>query len=318
MMCATVEDFSVDTCYGDSGGPLSIYRSGRFELAGITSWGIGCAWEFPGVYANVSNYFRWINSNAASGPEIESDTPSELVRSSRVRISGSGFSLSTRSNTVKVGSVSAKVISATTTSLLVEVPSKAPLGPTQLEVQVGNFTATKNVTVYSVHTIRAISPVSISVGSELTISGANFSTITSEQEVIFAGTSSPAEIVSANSQALTVIVPTGATSGKVSVTLRGVTVQSSTTLLIGSPPLISGLSPATVSRNQLVTISGSGFSTRATTNKVQIGGLAATVKSATATSLTVLVPRRTPVGSASVTVSVYGFRSSYSSITVAG
>lgn len=318
MMCATVDDFSVDTCYGDSGGPLAIYRSGRFELAGITSWGVGCAWEYPGVYTKVSNFYRWINSNAASSPEIHSDTPSEVVRSSRIIISGSGFNVSTRSNVVKVGSVAAKVISSTASSLLVEVPSKAPLGPTQLTVGVGNFTATKNVTVYPVHTIRSISPASISVGSELTISGANFSPIASEQEVIFAGTSSPAEIVAANTQALTVIVPTGATSGKISVTLRGVTVLSSATLLIGSPPVIAGLSPVTVSRSQLVTITGIGFSTRATTNKVQIGGQAATVKSASATSLTVLVPRRIPLGSVSVTVSVNGFISASSSITVVG
>ena len=64
MFCAG-PTIGKDTCQGDSGGPLlepKFDRDGypRYELAGITSWGIGCALGFPGVYTRVSNYVDWI------------------------------------------------------------------------------------------------------------------------------------------------------------------------------------------------------------------------------------------------------------------
>ena len=56
MVCAGYPEGGVDTCFGDSGGPMQAPIEGAgYRLVGITSWGNGCAEEgFPGVYTRVA------------------------------------------------------------------------------------------------------------------------------------------------------------------------------------------------------------------------------------------------------------------------
>lgn len=52
-----------DSCQGDSGGPLTALKGSTRVLAGIVSWGYGCAdSRYPGMYARVSSFESWINS----------------------------------------------------------------------------------------------------------------------------------------------------------------------------------------------------------------------------------------------------------------
>jgi Trypsin len=57
MICAGFQSGGVDTCAGDSGGPLEAPQSaGGYRLVGITSWGEGCAEPgFPGIYTRVAD-----------------------------------------------------------------------------------------------------------------------------------------------------------------------------------------------------------------------------------------------------------------------
>ncbi|EDS26072.1 tryptase [Culex quinquefasciatus] len=61
-LCA--RDEQMDTCEGDSGGPLQIklMHNGRMTpfIVGVTSFGSACGISNPGVYTRVSAYFRWI------------------------------------------------------------------------------------------------------------------------------------------------------------------------------------------------------------------------------------------------------------------
>lgn len=66
VLCVGHLSGGVDTCHGDSGGPLMlpIHRNGQFPFyaIGVVSYGIGCGEpDKPGVYANVQHFAKWIN-----------------------------------------------------------------------------------------------------------------------------------------------------------------------------------------------------------------------------------------------------------------
>jgi len=65
MMCAGFPQGGVDSCTGDSGGPLTANDRSYRYLAGLMSWGYGCARPgYPSVYTEVSNFADFINTAA--------------------------------------------------------------------------------------------------------------------------------------------------------------------------------------------------------------------------------------------------------------
>ncbi|MFF4354866.1 S1 family peptidase [Streptomyces sp. NPDC001530] len=63
MVCAGYTSGGVDTCQGDSGGPLLIGG----VLAGITSWGEGCAEAgYPGVYTRLTTFSSLVTAQVNS------------------------------------------------------------------------------------------------------------------------------------------------------------------------------------------------------------------------------------------------------------
>lgn len=63
MMCAWIRKGGHGTCQGDSGSALVVGN----VLAGIVSWGLGCARpNVPEVYTKVSTFRRWLDLNIKS------------------------------------------------------------------------------------------------------------------------------------------------------------------------------------------------------------------------------------------------------------
>ena len=252
---------------------------------------------------------------APDPPVVLSFTPSEGEVGTSVIITGENFSDMPLENEVGFGGVMAEdPTSASTTSLTVRVPSGARTGRVSVAVggQTGtsstDFTVTAPAPAPDPPVVSSFTPTSGAVGTTVTITGVNFSDMPSENEVGFGGVMA-AEPTSASTTSLTILVPSGARTGSISVAVGGQTGTSSENFTVTAPapapdpPVVSSFTPTSGAVGTTVTITGVNFSDMPLENEVRFGGvMAAAPTSASTTSLTVLVPSGARTGSISVAV----------------
>jgi len=163
---------------------------------------------------------------------------------------------------------------------------------------------TNDTTTAVAPTITSFTPTNGTAGTTVTITGTNFSTTAANNTVAFNGTAST--VSAATATQLTVAVPTGATTGKITVKVGDYTATSTADFTVNATsstaPTITSFTPSSGAIGTSITITGTNFSTTAANNTVTINGLAATVTAATATSLTVTIPAGATTGAISVTV----------------
>ncbi|GAB6033673.1 hypothetical protein CHUAL_013731 [Chamberlinius hualienensis] len=71
MFCAGHPRGRVDSCAGDSGGPLLCEVNNRWHVYGITSFGEGCGRKGKyGIYAKVPNYIKWIEKTMEDNSDV--------------------------------------------------------------------------------------------------------------------------------------------------------------------------------------------------------------------------------------------------------
>jgi hypothetical protein len=145
-------------------------------------------------------------------------------------------------------------------------------------------------------------PVGVNNGTSVIITGTNFSATTADNTVKFNGTT--AIVSAATTTALTTSVPQGSTTGKITVTVNGLTATSAADFIVNQPPTIATTSLAYALPGATLDIIGTNFSATLANNAVLINGTPATVIAATATVLTVTIPVGATTGL--ITVTVFG------------
>ena len=173
------------------------------------------------------------------------------------------------------------------TEITVTVPTGATTGYITVTTPSGNVTSATQF-IYLGPTITGFTPSSGPPGTVVTITGTNLAVAT---EVSFNGKAAT-DITSDTPTKITVKVPTGATTGYITVTAPNGSVTSATKFIYVGPT-ITGFSPSSGPPGTVVTITGTNLSN---TTAVTFNGKAGTVTSDGSTKITVKVPTGATTG----------------------
>lgn len=246
-------------------------------------------------------------------PTLTGLSPSQGVAGSSTVLSGSNFNLTLANNQVKFGTTPATVTAATATSLTVTVPAglTGPTAPVTVTIGAAAPTASANFALLR-PVIDAAVPVAGEIDASIMLSGSHFNPVLANNSVRFGSTA--ATVTAASATSLTVTVPAGL-SGSVDITARNLLSPFSDPLSFAITPTLSTAAPASGSFDELITLTGKGFSSTLNANTVKFGTNSATVTAASNTSLTVKVPDA-PAGSRNITVQVGSQTSSAAGFTI--
>jgi hypothetical protein len=231
-------------------------------------------------------------------PRISFFTPRGGPIGTTVTISGAHF---TGATAVAFNGTPAVFTVVSETEISATVPSGASSGPITVTTPAGSATSSTAFTVTvpgPSPTISSFTPSSGPVGTTVTISGEH---ITGATAVAFNGT--PASFTIVSDTQIRATVPSGASSGPITVTTPAGSATSSTAFTVtvpGPSPTISSFTPSSGPVGTTVTISGSHF-TGATA--VAFNGTAASFTVTSDTQIRTTVPSGASSGPIGVTTS---------------
>jgi Bacterial Ig-like domain (group 2)/IPT/TIG domain/Beta-propeller repeat/Kelch motif/Galactose oxidase, central domain len=227
---------------------------------------------------------------------ITSLVPSNGSVRTVVDIFGTNFGDTQGSSVVSFNGTTASVTSWSSTNIVATVPDSATSGNVIVTVS-GAQSNGVPFTVVPPPIISGLSPASGSPGASVTISGSYFGT--AQGQVSFNGT--PAFVTSWADSTITASVPTGATTGSVTVTTQVGLTSNGVSFAVA--PAITGLSLNSGPVGATITVSGMSFGATQGSSVVAFNGTIATVTNWTASSISTTVPAGATTGNVVVTVS---------------
>jgi hypothetical protein len=147
-------------------------------------------------------------------------------------------------------------------------------------------------------TILSLTPTSGGIGQSVTIAGSEFGTAQGSSTVTFNGTQ--ALVTSWSDTSVTATVPSGATTGPVTVMVGG-SLSNGVQFTVTTGPAITSLGPTSGSVGTAITIYGTGFGATQSGGSVTFNGTLATVHTWTPTGIVASVPTGAITGSVVVT-----------------
>jgi RHS repeat-associated protein len=193
------------------GGPASYAYDAIGRLVGVSQPGGQTASYSYDPAGNVTAVRRFASTTLS----VLSVVPVAAPAGTRVTISGTAFSTTPANNRVTFNGVNATVVTASATTLTVDVPTATATGPLRVVVGAasaagGTFTVTPGAPVIS-----AMNPTSGPATTEVTLTGQGFDTVVGNNVVTLGGQA--VEVLSATATSLKFRVPVAAAGGRVTV-----------------------------------------------------------------------------------------------------
>ena len=265
-------------------------------------------------------------------PTITGFSPASGPVGTTITITGTNFSTTAASNSICFADVTAPTLydicvqssTSTSTSMTVVTPAGGTSGTLHVNAPGGSVvSAATFIYTVPVPTITGFTPTVGPVGTSVTITGTNFDGSTLSNNVVkFNGTA--ATVTASTSTSITATVPTGATSGAISVTVSSSkpnygsqTATSSASYTVGYPqPAITGFTPTSGPDGTVVTVSGSNFGASQGVGYVQLNGVTASPTAWSDSSITFAVPAGATTGPITVANNFHTSGTSSGSFTV--
>lgn len=232
-------------------------------------------------------------------------TPVTLVRyepragdiGERVTLTGTGFSAVPAENTVQLGTAAARVVTATDTSLVVEVPEGARSGPWSVAVAGSGTARARDPFMVTMRPrVTALEPDRGIPGTRVTIRGTNFPAERSLASVRLNGAELPIESYARD--AIVVTVPRDAQTGHFQIVgrLQG-TGNAPMEFFVQQPVVLSAVDPPAGPVGGTVTLRGTGFEPDASRLTVRLGPQLVRPTRNSTTEIAFVVPRNSRGGS---------------------